>query len=329
LSSFAIERGGQRYSGRVDVAPNSGMKTETLAVDPDLLLAETYLPRLRFASTSDYVPVDISYMLTHARLCTPQLIGASCAAGPISIADLAQHATDGSYLDIVGSKPSEAATIWQGDTTGQTRIIYARVYRSTGLRTAIQYYFFYFYSQWGYTQGCDSPGHCLPDGRNNHEGDWEMIQVDLYNGIPTGVTAAQHIDRSRRLWANVEKAGGTHPVVYVGFGSHATYFKDSYYIARLGGITFPWADETTGRANNDLVFQAQLIKDDSPSWIGFKGKWGDRMRAAGRPAPEIWIVGTRLSPGPMARHGTSVCITGAAISFSAWTGSPSARRKWT
>jgi hypothetical protein len=273
LSSFTLERGGQAFFGRVDVAPNSGMKTETVAVDPDLLLAETYLPQLRFALTTDYFPVDIGYMLTHARLCTPQLIGVSCPAGPVSLADLAQHADDGSYLDVIGDKPSEAQTIWQGDTDGQTGIIHARVHRD-GNRTALQYYFFYFYNQWGFTKGCDRAGVCPIAGGNNHEGDWEMIQIDLLNGSPVTVTASQHHTRSKRLWSHVEKAGSLHPIVYVGFGSHATYFKDSYFIAQEGGVGLPWWDESTGRHNADLVFQAQLIKDNSPAWIEFKGQWG-------------------------------------------------------
>lgn len=273
LSSFTIERGGLEYYGRVDVAPNSGMKSETLAVDPDLLLVETYLPRLRFASSNDYFPVDIGYMLTRARLCTPQLIGVSCSSGPVTLANLAQHADDGSYLDIMGDKPSEAQTIWQGDTDGQTGIIHARVHRD-GNREALQYYFFYFYNQWGFTKGCDRPGVCPLAGGNNHEGDWEMIQIDLLNGSPVTVTASQHHTRSKRLWSHVEKAGGTHPIVYVGFGSHATYFKDSYFIAQEGGVGLPWWDESTGQQNVDLVFQAQLINDNSPAWIEFKGQWG-------------------------------------------------------
>jgi hypothetical protein len=83
----------------------------------------------------------------------------------------------------------------------------------------LQYWFLYPYNDWA------SHG-----GHNDHEGDWEVIYVFL-----DGEDQARHVAYSKHVtipllygpstavWADVEKIEGTHPVVYVGCGSHASY----------------------------------------------------------------------------------------------------------
>ena len=108
---------------------------------------------------------------------------------------------------------------------------YGRVVRKNGW-IALQYWFFYAYNNWrsGFY------------GANDHESDWEMIYIYLYeddNGQlrPEWVAYASHDfsgDDLRRRWDDpeVEKVG-EHPVIYTGAGSHASYFQRGEYLAEL------------------------------------------------------------------------------------------------
>jgi len=108
---------------------------------------------------------------------------------------------------------------------------YGRVVRSQGW-IALQYWFFYPFNNWrsGFF------------GVNDHEADWEMISVFLYESVSGQVTPewaaySSHEfagDDLRRRWDDpeVEKVG-EHPVVYVGAGSHASYYQRGEYQAEL------------------------------------------------------------------------------------------------
>jgi hypothetical protein len=83
----------------------------------------------------------------------------------------------------------------------------------------LQYWFLYPYNDWA------SHG-----GSNDHEGDWEVIYVFLdANDRPVHVAYSRHVTvpllypPQTAVWEKVEVIGGTHPVVYVGCGSHASY----------------------------------------------------------------------------------------------------------
>lgn len=108
---------------------------------------------------------------------------------------------------------------------------YGRVYRTRSW-TALQYWFFYPFNNWrsGFF------------GVNDHEADWEMITVYLYEAAP-GRLAPEWVaysshdfwgDDLRRRWDDpeVEKVG-EHPVIYAGAGSHASYFQRGEYLAEL------------------------------------------------------------------------------------------------
>ncbi|MCB8944195.1 MAG: hypothetical protein H6658_10615 [Ardenticatenaceae bacterium] len=108
---------------------------------------------------------------------------------------------------------------------------YGRVVHKNGW-IALQYWFFYAYNNWrsGFY------------GANDHESDWEMIYIYLYeddNGqlCPAWVAYASHDfagDDLRRRWDDpeVEKIG-EHPIIYAGAGSHASYFQRGEYLAEL------------------------------------------------------------------------------------------------
>ncbi|MCC6617945.1 MAG: hypothetical protein IT341_02770 [Chloroflexi bacterium] len=116
-----------------------------------------------------------------------------------------------------------------GDGTN-AHAYYGRVVRGETW-TALQYWFFYAYNDWrtGF------------NGANDHEADWEQIVVYVYGGpdgtaIPGWVAYAQHDYHGadlRRRWDHADELElvGDHPVVNVGAGSHASYFRAGEYLA--------------------------------------------------------------------------------------------------
>jgi hypothetical protein len=112
---------------------------------------------------------------------------------------------------------------------------YGRVVRQKGW-LALQYWFFYAFNNWrsGFY------------GANDHEADWEMISIYLYEDggdgrpshlCPEWVAYAAHDffgDDLRRRWDDPElEKVGEHPIIYVGAGSHASYFQPGEYLTEL------------------------------------------------------------------------------------------------
>ena len=108
---------------------------------------------------------------------------------------------------------------------------YGRVIQQSGW-TVLQYWYFYPFNNWrtGFY------------GANDHEADWEMVniychQIEDGEFQPAWVGYACHNfsgDNLRRHWddSELEKVG-EHPVVYVGGGSHASYFQRGEYLTQL------------------------------------------------------------------------------------------------
>lgn len=109
-------------------------------------------------------------------------------------------------------------------------IYYSRVLRRGGY-IILHYLFFYVMNSW----------RSLYYGVNDHEADWEQIFVylcdDEANPEPCWVAASMHDytgDDLRRRWDDPElQKQGTHPVIYVGAGSHASYFQSGEYLMRV------------------------------------------------------------------------------------------------
>jgi hypothetical protein len=109
---------------------------------------------------------------------------------------------------------------------------YGRVTRQAGW-TMLQYWYFFCFNSWR------SGFH----GVNDHESDWEMVTIYLYEEdgrlIPEWAAYASHDfkgDDLRRRWDDneeLQKIAGTHPVVFAGAGSHASYFRRGEYQAEV------------------------------------------------------------------------------------------------
>jgi len=67
--------------------------------------------------------------------------------------------------------------------------------------------------------------YCYNDGANHHEGDWEMVVIEVDDrGVPLRAGYSGHASGFQRPWDRVERGDGDRPLVYVARGSHAAYF---------------------------------------------------------------------------------------------------------
>jgi hypothetical protein len=189
----------------------------------------------------------------------------------------------------------------------QKCVYYGRVVRRGGW-TILQYWFFYCYNSWrsGY------------EGANDHESDWENILIYLYEDDgrlhPEWAGYASHDfhgDDLRRRWDDAEQLDLVegHPVVWAGAGSHASYFLQGEYQAKVAlpvpnwiravakGLTFFWTRvlRQAGRTRDPLripfVDYARgdgksigpgqehrwdpVVIDESTPWVSrYRGLWG-------------------------------------------------------
>jgi hypothetical protein len=133
---------------------------------------------------------------------------------------------------VPGESAAAASVAYERIMADQERYRYhGRVLRQDGW-IVLQYWLFYPFNDWrsGFF------------GANDHEADWEKIFVYLSESeagevSPEWVAYAAHNytgDNLRRRWDDpeVEKAGD-HPVVYVGAGSHASYYAPGEYLTEL------------------------------------------------------------------------------------------------
>jgi hypothetical protein len=183
---------------------------------------------------------------------------------------------------------------------------YGRVTRQNGW-IILQYWFFFCFNSWR------SGFH----GVNDHEADWEMVTIYLFEQdgqlVPEWVAYASHDfkgDDLRRRWddhVEIQKRQQSHPVVFAGAGSHASYFRSGEYQAEvflplpgwLSGLVQAWNRlwvETLGQqasntfhipfvdfARGDGVcigpgesqtWSPQLIDEATP-WVSqYRGLWG-------------------------------------------------------
>jgi len=153
-------------------------------------------------------------------------------------------------------------------------VYYGRVARQNGW-IALQYWFFFCYNNWrsGF------------QGVNDHESDWEMITIYLYEDggqlVPEWVAYASHDykgDNLRRRWddrSELDLEGG-HPVIYAGAGSHASYFRRGEYQAE---ISLPLPDWFSGLTRVWNKFWTETL--DQPAGNPFRIPFVDFARGDG------------------------------------------------
>ncbi len=158
---------------------------------------------------------------------------------------------------------------------------------------AIEYWFLYAFNDWS--------GH---GGVNNHEGDWEMVCVllDFEKNEPRWVAYSQHVNHREERWTDLREVHSvaealkdgkptrveTHPVVYVGCGSHANYRerdKDTYLL--LYHDYHHGNDDRISIGPEGFTKQqwGKPVRLNRPWATEFKGEWGAPLGTGGPTGP--------------------------------------------
>jgi hypothetical protein len=185
---------------------------------------------------------------------------------------------------------------------GAQPVYHGRVVRTQGW-TVLQYWLLYPFNNWrtGF------------HGANDHEGDWELVAVYLaqppgQEPAPEWVACAAHNERGgdlRRRWDDPElERIGEHPVVWVGAGSHASYFRPGEYLTRIElGVARPLT--RVARAARSF-WQQTLHQYAGETRRAQGGRGGASPRAGSAPAADMLMIpfvdyargdGDTLGPG--------------------------------
>lgn len=217
-------------------------------------IAEQYAPILYFEQDETCYPVDVLYHIDDSYLYQftgdePLLIDEL----PSDL-DLSVYVTDDYYLDNVLGTTDDENVIqdYQNKLSTLGYRVYCHIHQSGGT-TVVQYWMFYAFNK---------------GELNQHEGDWEMVQVVLSGGTPTDVMYSQHHGGQRATWDQVER-DGDHVKVYVARGSHANYLRS--YSGKVG-----IASDIVG-ANGKILESGEYTLEllESQDWLNFAGRWGE------------------------------------------------------
>ena len=182
-------------------------------------------------------------------------------------------------------------------------VAYGR-YEVIGGTTVLSYWLFYEHNFWSFP--------ALPFGAvwQAHEGDWEVVHVVLDDKrTPVEAAYSQHCTGQRRDWEDVQKASGTsHPIVYVGGGSHANFFTPGIHPIARRCVPAPALAffDAIGVPPFDLVMPGSMlgpgstaierVHDQSPRWLRFPGTWGEAQYVA---APPFGVPPTAFGSSPV------------------------------
>jgi|GEM_PF-367786 len=255
----------------------------TTTVDAaDIDIAQQYAPILYFEKDETCFPVDVSYHIDNSYLFQVGItepISYSPSGSVLSSysADEYQYC----YLDNQKGTVNDNGIIndyqSQENTLGYT--VYYRVYTESGT-TIVQYWMFYAFNK---------------GELNQHEGDWEMVQVVIPSGDSKWVAYSQHNGGQKATWGQVER-DGDHIKVYVARGSHANYLRS--YSGKLGV-----ANDIVG-SNGKILKPGEYTLEslEEQGWLDFRGRWGE----CGDDISDVVgaIVLGQIGPeGPMYREG--------------------------
>ena len=257
--------------------------------DDTRALVARHTPELAMA-VNDYDPIDARIFLNEpssertAGRCVTELTPrpAGLAADACVTAATLPRTTDRrTRLDITGLEIANEAgykDLYDRLAPEFARVTYVDVQTQPGT-VLINYWLFYFFN-------------FNPADIGNHEGDWERVQVRINadsvaealkldpkeNPERFALALSRHRCDSTgsmpaRPWPAVE-SDGTHPVVYVGYGSHANYFEAGLKRVGQDGVQCTVIDNAPGERR--LKLQAVMIDcaAASPSWLAFGGSWG-------------------------------------------------------
>jgi len=232
-------------------------------------LALQYFPVLIFDSSEKCYPTNMTYHLENSNLNLSKFREDELIKEPpLMVKDLEGRTTK-HYMDNIRGEVEDNSTII--DHYNETREKYGDVayvhvtndkYKNVNY-IAVQYWFYYAFN----------------DGRrNNHEGDWEMVQVLLdETKNPCYIALTQHWWKQKLPWDDPRISTiGDHVIIYVANGSHANYIE-SFSTPRL-------FSRDIARGDGELLFIDDMDifllgeRKQHPSyqnWLDFPGHWGD------------------------------------------------------
>ena len=197
--------------------------------------ADDYAPILYFEGGETFYPVSVEYFLANSVLSETIIEGETIP-----------------YYDANDNILSDYQSKLKSKDSSVDYTVYYRTDTSGG-STVIQYWMFYVFN---------------PGESNQHEGDWEMVQVVIPSSGEKWVGYSQHYSGQRATWDMVEK-NGNHFKVYVSRGSHANYLRS--YSGKLGIANDIVGDNGKVLTANDY----KLEELSSQTWLTFEGLWGE------------------------------------------------------
>ena len=227
-------------------------------------LAATYSPVLHFTGNEKFYPTTVDYFISRASL-IDHSTGIVLDPSPTP-ESLGSYNSSDLYLNHNLETFEAIASDYSLEAERNGYYIYAHVV-DTGSRIIIQYWLFYVFN--------NGP-------LNDHQGDFEVIEVFLDYDGPQKALYSQHHAGQNAAWSEVEKVD-SHPVAYVAEGSHANYFRS--YQGRMG-----IENDIVGNDGIKITFnQSNIIMLQNQSWLNFAGRWGywgtDTEVALGRAGP--------------------------------------------
>ena len=265
----------------VAAADDGDLITEAKEIE----LSQRFKPVLYFEAQERTFPVNVEYFLQSCNL-NQSVSGTSVLIDPaptvVSLGAYGDPAANYFLDNRLGTIHDEKIIEqYQRDKGSLGYTVYSHV-TGDSTRVVVQYWFFYVFNQGKF---------------NNHEGDWEMVEIVLDSAEkPVYAAYSQHNYGQKASWDMVEK-DGDHLNVYVARGSHANYLR--YYQG-----TLEFARDSVG--NNGKVlrpdnseYQLVLLGEKgagnhpaAQNFIDYGGYWG----AFGNTADGL--MGRRGPPGP-------------------------------
>ncbi len=261
LAGLLVLSSPQGVAAQIDL-DNDGIPDST-----ETQLIMTYAPYLHFAAGEKFFPTNISYHIENSALYQKSDDVDTLMDDSPTIASISLYFTGDYYMKNTLGTPDEIAEDYEQKRQSLGYIIYAHV-TSEAEHIVVQYWFFYAFN---------------PGSLNQHQGDWEMIQIILDSAeTPLYAVYSQHFTGERASWNNVERADETHPRVYVALGSHANYFRS--YQGKLGLESDVVGSAFTLEPNDlQIVPLGERGSGNHPpsqDWLEYGGRWGDWAKLA-------------------------------------------------
>jgi len=304
-------------------APERAELGELPVAGPDAELARRYEPILNVGKADRFWPIPVPTVLRfELEKHFTTLVSRTRTLEPVGISDLRPNGGPGQYLDYPAQLDHvEDEFCSQGRALGILTTDLAQWRLDPDLlepARSAQFYFFdhpvkgggrdlqywFFYALNYLPELTDNatflidPISSIAANADFHEGDFEHVTVQLRDRggalVPTAVKMARHKGEDRTIpWDSPElQRSGDHPVVYAGFGGHASYERCGRHNRHaLGFIRLTdWA--LCGETRN-FVFGSEtpLVDLRGVSWACWPGHFGEVPRSS--IIPELLVAGPR------------------------------------